>query len=236
MTRFSRYVPILKYHRVRSFRGDHVPTVSPEAFERQLGLIKRFGYRVLSFAELAGHLERGGPPPKHSLALTFDDGCEEVATVAWPILKRFGFPAIVFVTPGEVGLPGFMNWEQVKAVASDGVEIGSHTVHHTYLPLATPERMREEVVTSKRLLEDQLGRAVEWFSYPVGGYTADVQRLVREAGYRLACTTNRVAVRNGFDLFALRRIKMTDRDAHPLLFLAKICGYYDAFRTLKQPS
>jgi peptidoglycan/xylan/chitin deacetylase (PgdA/CDA1 family) len=236
MSRFARYVPILKYHRVGPFRGDHVPTVSAEAFERQLQLIRRFGYRVLTLAEVAAYLEQGRLPPRRSLALTFDDGCEEVATVAWPILKRYGFPATVFVTPGEIGLPGFMSWAQVQDVAADSFEIGSHTVHHTYLPLAAPERMREEIVASKRLLEERLERAVDWISYPIGGYTPEVQRVACEAGYRLACTTNRTAARNGVDRFALRRIKMTDRDAHPLLFLAKVCGYYDVFRTLKRPS
>jgi peptidoglycan/xylan/chitin deacetylase (PgdA/CDA1 family) len=114
--------------------------------------------------------------------------------------------------------------------------IGSHTMHHRYLPLVPPESLQAELGDSKRVIEEQIGRPVHFLSYPVGGFTSDVQTVARRCGYLAACTTNRAADPSRLDHFALRRIKMTDRDQHPLLLLAKVSGYYDLFRQLRQPN
>jgi peptidoglycan/xylan/chitin deacetylase (PgdA/CDA1 family) len=236
MSRWSYHVPILGYHRVGPYKSDHVPTVTEDAFERQLAFLAKLRYRVLSLAELAASLDRGEPQPRHATVITFDDGYEETHSVAWPLLKRFGFPATVFVTPAEVGTPGFMTWEQVRELSADGFTIGSHTMHHSYLPLVDAGRLPEELVQSKQVIEERIGRPAEFLSYPVGGFTSAVQTVARQAGYRAACTTNRIMTDQALDRYALRRIKVTERDGQPLLFWAKLSGHYDAFRQLKRPS
>ena len=236
MSQFAYHLPILAYHRVGPLKGDHVPTVSAQAFERQLSFLARHRYRVLSLQEFVNLLDRDEPMPRRSLVMTFDDGYEETHTVAWPLLKRFGFPATVFVTPGEVGRPGFVTWTQIAQMSQDAITIGSHTMHHSYLPLVREDRLTEELVESKRIIEERIGRPVQFIGYPVGGFTPQVQAIVKQAGYLAACTTNRTRSRATLDRYALCRIKVTERDIHPLLFLAKVSGYYDSFRQLKHPS
>jgi len=236
MSRLSYYPPILGYHRVGGFRGDHVPTVSAEAFERQLVFLARGRYRVLELGEVASSLSQAKPLPRRSVAITFDDGYAETHEVAWPLLKRFGFSATVFVAPAEVGWPGFVTWNQVAAMAQDGVTIGCHTMHHSYLPLVGAERLPEELVQSKQVIEERIGRPVTLLSYPVGGFTSQVQLAVQQAGYAAACTTNRASSHPGIDPYALRRIKVTERDGNPVLFWAKLSGYYDVFRRLREPA
>lgn len=227
-----RTIPIIAYHRVGDLKGDHVPTVTPESFEIQLCYLHRRGYRTLELNDVAAQPRH----PRRRVVLTFDDGYDGTAVIAAPLLRRYGFRATVFVTPAEVGLPGFMTWEQVTAIADDGCTIGSHTMHHQYLPLLSRDHVQQELAESKQVLEARLGRAVEWLSYPVGGYTPEVQAVARSVGYSGACTTNRGLTKRAWDRFALRRIKMTDRDRHPLLLWAKLSGYYDCFRQLEQPS
>ncbi len=236
MNWWSYYLPILAYHKVGVYRGDHVPTVSEAAFERQLEWIARSRLHVLSLEEVSRVLQQRGVFPRRCVAITFDDGYEEIYQVAWPCLKRHGFPATVFVTPAEIAQPGFVTWEQLRELASDRCIIGSHTMSHQYLPLVEPAVLEEEIVGSKRVLEERVGSPVEFLSYPVGGFTPTVQAIAKRAGYRAACTTNRAASRTTIDAFALRRIKMTDRDAHGLLCAAKLSGYYDLFRQLPQPT
>lgn len=236
MPRWGYHLPILGYHRIGAFKGDHVPTVSPQTFERQLAFLVRHRYQVLSLDALVGLFDRGEPMPWRSVAITFDDGYEEVYAIAWPLLKRFRVALTLFVTPNEVGLPGFMSWHQIADMARDGVTIGSHTMNHRYLPLVSEDRLAEEIAQSKRVIEEQIGAPVHYLSYPVGGYTPLVQVAVKRAGYRAACTTNRAWSRNGMDPFALRRIKVTERDGAPLLFWAKLSGYYDVFRRLERPA
>ncbi len=235
MSRWSYYLPILGYHRIGDARADHVPTVSAEAFRRQLAFLARHRYRVLSLEDVAARLDRGEPLPRRSTVITFDDGYEETCTVAWPLLKRLEFPATVFVTPGEVATPGFATWEQLIAMSNGGMSVGSHTMHHSYIPTVPADRLPEEVVESKRVIEERIGRPVRLFSYPVGGFTMEARALVERSGYLAACTTNRASPVRGLDRFALRRVKITERDTHPLSLQVKLSGYYDLFRRLKQP-
>ena len=130
---------------------------------------------------------------------------------------------------------GFATWEQLIALSKDGMAIGSHTMHHSYIPTVPPDRLSEEVVESKRVIEERIGRPVRLFSYPVGGFTTEARALVERAGYVAACTTNRASPVAALDRFALRRVKMTEQDAHPLILRVKLSGYYDLFRQLKQP-
>jgi peptidoglycan/xylan/chitin deacetylase (PgdA/CDA1 family) len=109
-------------------------------------------------------------------------------------------------------------------------------MHHSYLPLVGEDRLPEELVESKQVIEARIGQPVTLLSYPVGGFTPQVQTAAREAGYAAACTTNRASPRPGIDPYALRRIKITERDSNPMLFTAKMSGYYDLFRRLRDPA
>ena len=230
-------IPILTYHRVGRPKEPHVPTVSAEAFERQLAWLKRFGCRSADLDAHADAIEgRRRALPRRSVIITFDDGYEETAAIAAPLLARYGFRSTVFMTVRDVGAPGFMTWEQLRGVLEQGMSIGSHTMTHADLPSLDREQLRSELSDSKRALEQGLGQRVSWLSYPIGAYSSQVQEAAREAGYRGACTTNRGISKRAPDLFAIRRIKSTDRDAHPVVLWAKVSGCYDGFRRLAPPS
>lgn len=229
------YPPILTYHRVHPNPAGDTPTLSPAAFDRQMALLARH-WQPVPLATLAGWLERQGGLPPRAVAVTFDDGTEDTATQALPILARYGVPATVFMITENIGRTGFLTRDQLLALRKGGVTIGSHTVRHAYLPSLAPDRMHQELIDSRRQLGDLLGRPPEFLSYPGGGYTPVIAHAAREAGYRAACTTNRGMLRMPIDPWALRRIT-----AHPSATawpgMALLCsGYYNAFRRLRAPS
>ena len=228
--------PVLAYHRVGVATGDHVPTVSPEAFEAQVRWMHRWGYQTITFSQFIAALEQDQPARQRTVVITFDDGYAETYELAAPILRRYGFCGIVFVTPSEVGQQGFLTWDQVRELSQDSIAVGSHTMHHTYLPLVSREQVQHELTESKHALDQRLGQPVEWLSYPIGGFNIEIQSLAKAAGYRAACTTNRGYSKRARDLFAIRRIKVTERDQNPLLFWTKLSGYYDVFRRLERPA
>ncbi len=229
-------VPILAYHRVGEPRRDHVPNVTPDAFRRQLRWVNRLGFQIEDFGNLAARIGRGESISRRTVVVTFDDGYEETYSIVAPILRQLGCSATVFVTPKEVGQTGFLSWQQIRSIAKDGVTIGSHTMHHTYLPLVPIKQAEAELRDSKHCIEQELQQPTDWLSYPIGGYTSEIQEIAKAAGYRGACTTNRGLQRQGYDLFALRRIKMTERDRTPVSLWVKLTGHYDAFRRLERPS
>ena len=65
---------------------------------------------------------------------------------------------------------------------------------------------------SKRNIEKQVGKEVQFLSYPIGGFSEEVKKLVRESGYRGACTTNRGYDRLNKDVYELKRVRFNNKD------------------------
>jgi peptidoglycan/xylan/chitin deacetylase (PgdA/CDA1 family) len=106
-----------------------------------------------------------------------------------------------------------MNHEELLQLADGGlIELGAHTRHHPMLPQLSLERQREEIISSKKDLEELLDRQVEGFAYPNGRATEDAKQIAREAGFMFACTSLHNVVRPGIDLYTLTRFWQKDID------------------------
>ena len=94
---------------------------------------------------------------------------------------------------------------------------------------------QDEIAGSKKIIEDHLGHSIDYFCYPSGGFTEDIKRLVQEAGYKAAVTTNRGKDKFNLDLYELKRIHMnnTDDQYSGLILWFKLSGYYNLFRHFK---
>lgn len=235
----DRYVvPILVYHHINASSDTSLTllTVSQKSFEYQMLFLKRKGFHVISFDRLVKGIQRGQAFARNTVVVQFDDGYLDNYTDALPILEKYEIPATIFLVSDLIGhTKGFLNWDQVKEMEAHGVIIGAHTRHHAYLPDLTLEQARDEVVGSKKIIEDHLGHPVDFFCYPSGGYTIEVKQLVKEAGFKAAVTTNRGKDRYNFDLFALNRIHIKNSDGRfgGIILWFKLSGYYNLFRQIK---
>lgn len=204
--------------------------VSPAAFREQMGWLKEEGFTVVPLAALG--IGAAGARP---VAITFDDGYASQLTAA-AILEEFGFPATFFVVPGFLDGRaggggywerwGYFGWGSLQTLAACGFEVGAHSASHVRLTRCSPHELEEETLGAKQRLEAMVRREVASFSYPHGAFNERVARAVRQAGYRLACTSlygvNRVPVPQ----FALRRTEVTGRDRLDD-FAMKLTGRYD---------
>jgi peptidoglycan/xylan/chitin deacetylase (PgdA/CDA1 family) len=128
------------------------------------------------------------PPPK-TFVITIDDGHEDGAVYALPILRKHHFVATFYVVAGRVDNTGNLTWDQVAELAAAGMEIGNHTLTHvelTRLPLAM---MESEINAAQALLTAHLCEAPTTFAYPFGAFDGTVVRVVRQAGFHMAVTT-----------------------------------------------
>src|SRR5262245_46688267 len=213
-------------------------TVSPPVFRRQMEHLASAGYHVLRFSEAVACLGADTPLPERSVVISLDDGFRDNYEQAFPILAMLGLPATVFLTASYIGgdrlptltrseyVPQPLDWKQVREMHAHGVEFGSHTLSHPMLDQVPQAEARREIVESKRLIEDRLGAPVPLFCYPRGHFDETVKDLVREAGYRAACTTQPGTNGPHADLFALRRTYVSRRDT-PAEFAKKVAGAYD---------
>ncbi len=228
-------VPILMYHHIDHVEQAEANTVTPEVFEKQMAYLKRHDYNVISLDALVTATTAGQTLPKKTVVITFDDANEDNYMQAFRVLRKFQFPAIIFVPSGLVNTEGFMSWAQIKHMMVHDVSIGSHTHEHMYLPDKPVALQMEEIFESKRVLERELGTDIDYFAYPIGGFSEEVKGLLKEAGYKGACATNRGYDRFNKDVFELNRVSMRDRDQHPIKLWAKFSGYYNLFRKAKKP-
>ncbi len=186
-------LPILMYHHIRVYKDLKDPvgvnlSVTPRFFARQLDELKRLGFHTITFKDL-----RAGQLPPKPIILTFDDGYEDNFLYALPELKKRGMRGVVFMISSRVGASGYLSLKELKEMSSGVFEVGSHTVSHFGLAGLPAQKLRKEVVGSKKILEKQLGSPIVSFSYPYGSYSAQAVREVSAAGYDYAVVT-----RSGF--------------------------------------
>lgn len=192
--------PILTYHHVgprprgARLKGLYVP---PKLFVRQMAELKAAGFQTPPFAEAA----RGGANPQRNIFLTFDDGFRDVFMHALPVLVAQGYRAMLFLVSDLIGktnewqqragdvVEPLMDPVQIREWLAAGMEIGAHTRTHPRLTQLSPAEAREEIVGSRKSLEDRFGVAVEHFCYPYGDWNPAVRDLVQAAGFATACTT-----------------------------------------------
>jgi len=120
----------------------------------------------------------------------------------------------------------FLEWQDVRSMAGNGIEFGAHGLSHTILTRPEAEAGME-LTESKRLVEQETGRPVSAFCYPNGEYDETIARQVRESGYRVAFSTQPGYVASGDDAFAVKRINIHEHMTRTIpLFLARIVGLW----------
>jgi peptidoglycan/xylan/chitin deacetylase (PgdA/CDA1 family) len=217
----------LTYHAV-SDTGPAFLHVPPDTFERQLALLRRKGWAPGTTAGLDA-LDSGARPAAPLAFLTFDDGYVDNHRDALPLLREYGFRAIVFVIPPMVdtGAPLIwpevaedqrahpdvmrsMTWDQVGEMVEAGTEIGAHTMTHPKLSTLHGEELRQQLVDSRRAIIDRLGRC-DLFAYPFGDLAPETVRAVADAGYRYAFAQP-TGGQASHTRFTIPRIPVDERD------------------------
>ena len=168
-------VPILCYHRFGTKTSKL--NVTPAAFEQQMEWLARNGYTVVTLARLARFLDGKEALPAKSVAITIDDGYRSSYEIAYPILRKYGFPATVFLYTDFVGASDAMTWAQMKDMTSSGlVTIQPHSKSHANLTQRLPnetdaryrDRIRREVDAPVTVIKERLSEPIFAFAYPYG--------------------------------------------------------------------
>lgn len=202
-------VLILNYHSIdvgthsAEYHVDPVYSVTKADFEKQMALLKELKIPVVSLAEVVAHVRKRQRWHRHVVCITFDDGFLTDYEVAYPVLKKYNFPATFFITIQNQTSPE--RWQQWREIAAAGFSLGSHTVSHPYLSLLPEPEMRRELEESKRIIEKETGAEVTFLAPPYGRYNKLLIRLAQDTGYEALVTTNVGINRYNADPFQLKR-------------------------------
>lgn len=229
-----RWPPILMYHAISRSRYDpNFICVSPERFESQMIQLKRRNLRGVSVQKLLRAMSAG--ESRHLVGLTFDDGYANFLSTALPILEKLGFSATVFVVSGMLGdenawvdapRMNLLSTHEIREVAEQGMEIGSHTLNHSVLSSDLGIKLLQlELSNSRKILNEVLDNEVEGVCYPWGAVDTEVIQSARQAGYTYACGGS--AMGRGPEwgsLYNIPRIFVSEKDG-PFRLSMKLFGY-----------
>jgi peptidoglycan/xylan/chitin deacetylase (PgdA/CDA1 family) len=127
----------------------------------------------------------------------------------------------------KIGRTGWIGWKEAKEMSDSGViTIGSHTMSHAWLPDTDERSLKRELGDSKKILENRLGRPVDFLSYPLGGYDERVEKAARDAGYLCAITTDPGRLKSNNNIFAIKRVRISRTADNLFVFWIKTCGWY----------
>ncbi len=198
-------VIVLNYHKVDNMNISL--SVAPSDFEKQIAYLAQNGFHTVTPHELYMAFTDGAALPTNPVLITFDDGYADNYTKAYPILKKYGMKATIFVITSLMGKPGYLTWGQAAEMEAAGlVSIESHTVTHGSLTGLTDDQIRYELTEAKHDIEQRLGKEVEFLAYPTGAYNLHIARLVKEAGYKGAFTVRYGNMDSATNLYAIERV------------------------------
>ena len=193
------HAPILTYHHSRG----------ASALYAQLTGLLSAGLTPISFEQLVAAVEGWADVPQGAFLISFDDGWSAQIQDALPVLRDLRAPATFFVMPGfDRHGQGHMSLADFRGLRDAGITVASHTLNHANLPSlykANIGAAQAEVVQSRDELEAEVD-GVDFFAYPEGRFDDDVEKLIRDAGYRAAVTTMPGIVHSKSRLFTLRRV------------------------------
>lgn len=222
---------VVGWHRFDS--GKDGLSTPVEVFLRQLDALEKWGANVLSLDDATRRCIADALPDR-AVVLTLDDGYASAVETAWPILRDRKLPATLFVVTGYLDGVKRFPWdaaeggdgrtrlatsEQVMSAAADGLDIGSHTVSHPWLPRLAADNLGRELADSRAAAERLLGRPVRSLAYPMGGWNSTVLAAAHHAGYTIGVTTDRGANSRRRNPLSLRRTMAPDTAADFTLLL-----------------
>ncbi|MCM8816743.1 MAG: polysaccharide deacetylase family protein [Candidatus Omnitrophica bacterium] len=216
---------ILAYHRINPWYKDAL-TVDPEMFEKHIKYLLEKGFKPVSLYQYVEELNQRNK----NFCISFDDGFADNFLFAFPIIKKYKLRPIIFLTAHFIGtekLPKnyvdrkkdrYLRWKEVHEMLHSNIDFGSHTLTHPDLTTLDRKDAWNEILESKKFIQKNIGRKIDFFCYPYGKQNEKIREMVKNAGYRGAVITN---LKGKIDLYSLPRIGIYGHNSF-LIFKLKL--------------
>ncbi|MCL5113824.1 MAG: polysaccharide deacetylase family protein [Patescibacteria group bacterium] len=188
-------VPVLTYHHVQPESlakqlGQISGTVDNGFFDQQMAYLASHGYHTITVAELVNALKSHSALPPKSLAVTLDDGYVDDYSYVLPIIKKYNITINLMIATGLVGNPDFISWDQLREMKGTGlVYFTDHTWSHYAVGRGPQDKIQYEITTGKQQLEQNIGQAVNIFTYPYGSFSPNAIQTLQQDGFIGAFST-----------------------------------------------
>jgi len=203
---------ILMYHR---FGETNYPStnIRLEQFEEHITELVNNNFKILPIKQIINAIQNNKKLPDRTVGITIDDGYLSIYTQAWPRLKKAGFPFAVFIAtdPIDRGLSNYLNWDQIRELKNNGVEIGGHTSSHNHMPATDFNLNNTEINNSTSRIAAELGIRPNMFAYPFGEASRQIQHQVLQAGYKMAFGQHSGVVNQLTNFYYIPRFSLNEK-------------------------
>ncbi|XQW84925.1 polysaccharide deacetylase family protein [Thalassotalea piscium] len=189
VSHFTQSAVILQYHHISDSTPEST-SISPIQFEAHLQYLADNNFTVVPLSELMNTILKKQPLKDKTVAITFDDAYLDILTQGKPILDKFNYPFTIFINPNivERSPKGYLSWQQLKAMADDGVIIANHGLEHDSLARLVDgmdnnnwqETLTKDLLTSEKIIEEKTGQSWRYFAYPYGEFTPEIQQWLKK--------------------------------------------------------
>jgi len=168
--------------------------IRPEKFRKQIEFLLNFGFEFTTLSGLTANRNKS-----NLIALTFDDGYQDIYTYAFPVLRNYNIPATIFLIANVIGcdnswdvnLGGIryrhLDSDEIKELLQNGWEMGSHGLSHHLLVGMPSSQMQAELQTSKEIIESRFNTKVRFFCAPFGKLNRKIIEMAQQVGYQGLC-------------------------------------------------
>lgn len=210
---------VFTYHR---FGEDRVPAtnIRLEQFDAHLQHLEEGGFTVWPLSRIVAAIRSGEVLPERTVALTADDAYRSVMTEAWPRLQRLGWTMTLFVgTDGvDQGFRGYLTWDEIRRLRSEGMEIGGHSAAHGHMAEMTAEDVAADLARANRRFVAEMGEQPKLLAWPYGEYRNAMAEIAGAAGYVAAFGQHSGAIGREGDIWNLPRFAMNEAYGKPERF------------------
>lgn len=209
------------YHR---FGDDRYPStnIDVDKFEAHLKHLKDNEYTVLTITDALKRLKKSDATDKVAV-ITIDDAYKSFYNNGWPLLKKYGFAATLYLNTETVGATDFMNWQQINEVAKAGIEIGNHSHSHAFfLDNFDENKFKSDLDESRKLFKSGMKKVPSTYAYPYGEWNSQMAEILDSKKYSSAVAQNSGIIHKESNRFSLPRFPMSNEYAAIEKFTEKL--------------
>ena len=180
-------VPVLCYHNIKDTSAkEDLLWIGKIEFEQQVKSLYDSGYHTILPDQLYQYLIAGATLPAKPVMLTFDDSHEGHYSIVRPILDKYGFKGVFFITTAYIDKKNYLTTAQIKELSDKGHVIGAHTYDHPIITKLKGKQWDKQIDMPKKKLEKITGQKIEYFAYPYGVWNTEAINELKERGIKAA--------------------------------------------------
>ncbi len=226
---------IFQYHNVCENAQQNEDWITPFAFKTQMSHLAENNFSVLSADEAVKYMEKTSQEIyENPVSLTFDNGFSDIYKEVFPVLNEFKFPALIFISPNNIGQSktianehmSFLTLDALREMAACNMTIGVYEDDKRNVNHVPEDVLKNHIVDYKKKLEDMLGTEIKYFAAREGVPNKHIKEFLKSEGYKAFFIQSPTNKRN--DLFSIGRIQVDDEDFN--IFSIKISKTYLSFK------